>query len=142
MVRSSLALLPLLVACSDDKCETDPFEGTLVFSEDTATGQVSGTASWPASVEEGSVIDFGLVGADGTGYLAAISDGGLLDFTGTCGTETTFTIKGVASGNYRVFAGIQTGDGADTGAIDYIVQGRSDVITIHGTVSDVPIVLE
>jgi len=129
-------------ACRDKECTPEDFDGTLFLSDGDEPGTVSGTATWPDSVEEGSLMELGLEWADGFGYVGALSDGGWFDQPKTCGTEVKFTIKGVPADEYQVFVGIQSGDGYDTGDMDYVVEGRSDVVTIDGKVTGVKVVLQ
>ncbi len=133
-----------LSGCAGGKeCEPEPFDGSLFLSSDDADAKVSGTLRWPASVEEGLIVELGLQSETG-GYVAAVSRDGLFDFTETCGTSLDFTISDVDAGVFRVWAGIQEEvSGGDSGAASYVAEGRSDELdTRVGNVSGVLVELQ
>ena len=142
-----LAFLPLLLplaACKDKSgCDDASFDGELFFSTDDDNGTVSGTLKWPASVDEGLLIEIG-VQNENNAYAGAIAKGGLFDFPETCGTELSFSIDGVASGPHQVVAAIQEeGSGGDSGETFYVAEGTSEFFDVaDGAVSGIVVQLE
>lgn len=135
-MKLNLLLLTLLVGCKEktSACETESFEGTPFFSTDGAAGGVSGEVTWPNSVEEGLIIEFGYESSDGALYMGAVGEG-LFDLPSTCGNSMGYSITGMAQGDYRVVVKINESlMTADTGVSQYLAEGRSDVITIGDSV--------
>ena len=130
------------VACRDKECTPEDFDGKIFGSDESSGNTVSGTATWPGSTEEGLQVAFGLEDPDGMSYIAAISNGGLFDMPDTCGTQMKFSTGGIPDGDHVIFVGIQSDEGIDTGMIEYIAEGRSDVLTVDGPVSGVTVSVE
>lgn len=135
-------VLVATVACRDKECTPEEFDGTLFGADESSSNTVSGTATWADSTEEGLLIAFGVENPEGTSYTGALSNGGLFDMPETCGTQMTFSISGVSAGDHVVFVGIQSDEGGDSGMIEYTAEGRSDVLTIDGSVSGVTVSVE
>ncbi len=132
-----------LVGCGNKPCEPEPFEGTMFITSSASEFSVSGRVEWPASVPEGLRVQFGLEWADGTGELGAISDDGLLDANESCGTGTTFKMKGIVPDEYRVKVTLQDdSSGSDSGAFDTFAVGFSEPIVIDRDVTGVVVTLE
>ena len=126
------------IGCGNKPCEPEPFEGTMFITSSASEFSVAGSVRWPASIPEGLRVQFGLEWADGTGELGAISDSGLLDSNYTCGTGTTFKMKGITPDEYRVKVTLHD-DSEDGDSGDYAIfaEGLSDAIVIDQNVTGV-----
>lgn len=137
-------LFLFFTACNDKpECEEVAFEGTPFFEMEGANGGFSGNVTWSSTIENGLVLEFGYETADGLIYMGAVGDN-LFDQPKTCGNSIAYTISGVESGEYTVLVRIQESiSGSDTGETVYLAEGRSDLVTLEGSVvSGVDVELE
>jgi hypothetical protein len=130
-----------LVGCNEPKCETEPFEGELLFTSNDAVGTISGVIQWPGSVEEGLLIELGVRTQTGVQW-GALSSGGLRDRPETCGTELPFTIGRVDAGPSVAFAAIPDGGVEGDTASGYVWEAESDGFDVaEGNVSGLVITI-
>ena len=130
-----------LVGCNGPKCETEPFDGELLFTSNDSVGSISGVIRWPEAVDEGLLIELGVRSQTGVQW-GAVSRGGLRDRPETCGTELPFTIGRVDDGPSVAFAAIPDGGVEGDTAGGYLWEAESDGFDVaEGEVSGLVITI-